>query len=93
MTNTGERDGSDVVQVYVGAVEPLVLRPVRELAGFAKVHLAPGETGVARVQLVHRSFARWDVLAPGWVVDPGEYDLIVAASAADERVRVRHRVL
>jgi beta-glucosidase len=61
ITNTGERTGSEVVRVYVAPADHVVPRPEKELAGFAKLTLAPGETGVARVQLKERSFARWDV--------------------------------
>ena len=90
VANVGDRAGSDVVQVYVAPLEPVVLRPPKELAGFAKVHLAPGERAVARVELRDRSFARWDVAAHAWVVDPGAYDVVVAASAVDVRHRLRH---
>jgi beta-glucosidase len=85
VTNTGTRTGSDVVQVYVSPHDPPVPRPVKELAGFAKVRLEPGETGVARVGLGERSFARWDPVVHDWVVDPGDYTIVVAASAVDGR--------
>jgi beta-glucosidase len=88
VTNTGDRQGSEVVQVYVAPEEHVVARPEKELAGFAKLSLAPGETGVARVTLKERSFARWDVETHGWLVDPGEYSLVVAASAVDVRSRI-----
>jgi beta-glucosidase len=88
VTNTGDRSGSDVVQLYVEAQAPPVKRPVRQLAGFAKVHLEPGQTAQARIVLSGRSFARWDVSASGWVVDAGGYDLHVAASAVDVRQRL-----
>jgi len=85
VTNTGERTGSEVVQVYVAPAEHVVPRPEKELAGFSKLSLAPGETGSARVQLKDRSFARWDVETHGWIVDPGDYAVVVAASATDVR--------
>ncbi len=88
ITNTGSRSGSEVVQVYVEPKCSPVLRPVRHLAGFAKVRLAPGETAIARVDLDERSFARWDVATNAWKVDAGEYHLVVAASAADLRAVV-----
>jgi beta-glucosidase len=88
VTNTGDRSGSDVVQLYVEAQAPPVKRPVRQLAGFAKVHLEPGQTAQARIVLSERSFARWDVSTSGWVVDPGSYDLHVAASAVQLRERL-----
>lgn len=87
VTNTGDRTGSDVVQVYVAPAAHVVPRPEKELAGFAKLTLGPGETDVARVALTERSFARWDVATHGWVVDPGDYTLVAAASATDVRSR------
>ena len=64
-------------------------RPVKELAGFAKVTLEPGQSQQVRVALRERAFARWDEDDNGWVVDPGAYDLVVAQSAAREHVRIR----
>ncbi|GAA4983710.1 glycoside hydrolase family 3 C-terminal domain-containing protein [Yinghuangia aomiensis] len=92
VSNTSERPGSEVVQVYIAPKAAPVHRPRKELAGFAKVHLVPGETTTARVELSSRSFARWDLASHGWVVDPGEYDIIVAASATDIRAVAPHTV-
>ena len=88
LTNTGDRPGSEVVQVYVAPAQHVVPRPRKELAGFAKVQLAPGEAGIARVTLSSRSFARWDPGVHDWVVDPGSYALVIAASASDPRSEV-----
>ena len=85
VTNTGERSGAEVVQVYVAAVDPVVPRPPKELAGFVKVHVDPGATITARVGLRPRAFARWDPSVHDWRVDPGEYTLAVAASTVDIR--------
>jgi beta-glucosidase len=73
VTNTGDRSGSDVVQLYVEPHDPELSRPVRELRGFAKVHLAPGETATARIELDTRSFAYYD---------PADPDYAALASAA-----------
>ena len=88
VTNVGDRPGSDVVQVYVAASESVVRRPPKQLAGFAKVHHGPGEEAVARIELGAEAFRRWDVGTSSWVVDPGHYELLVAASAAEIRARV-----
>jgi beta-glucosidase len=90
--NVGSRRGSDVVQVYVAQRAPVALRPPKQLAGLAKVHLDPGQMAVARVVVLERAFSRWDVTAHGWVVDPGTYELVLAASAADERFRLTHEI-
>ena len=60
VANTGDRPGSDVVQVYVEPPSSMLHRPVRELKGFAKVHLAPGERTTARIVLNRRAFAYYD---------------------------------
>ncbi|WP_419845672.1 glycoside hydrolase family 3 protein [Candidatus Poriferisocius sp.] len=68
VVNTGDRSGSDVVQVYVEPPPSLLHRPVRELKGFAKVHLAPGERTTARIVLNRRAFSYYD---PGDQSPPG----------------------
>ncbi|PHP53384.1 glycosyl hydrolase [Actinomyces ruminis] len=81
VTNTGERTGSDVVQVYVAPAPSAVRRPVRELAGFTKVHLGPGESTTVELPLERRRFAHWDVNSNGWLVDPGRYAVELGISA------------
>lgn len=88
VTNTGERPGSEVVQVYGAPPAGEVPRPPKELAGFAKLTLNPGETGIAVIELGERSFARWDPETHRWTVDPGQYQLVVAASATDPRAAI-----
>ena len=89
VTATGERYTTVVVQGYVAAVDPKVERPPKELRAFAKLVVQPGATVSALLTFDARAFARWDADGADWVVDPGEYDLVIAASAADERARVR----
>ncbi len=79
VTNTGDRAGSDVVQVYRRDRTGAVTRPRRELVGFAKVRLAPGESAVVRVELTDRALAHHD--GTRWQVAPGRYDLEVARSS------------
>ena len=83
VTNTGDRAGSDVVQVYVRDVESSVDRPAKELKGFAKVHLEPGASETVEIALDRRSFAVWDVDAHDWLVEAGEFELVVARSSVD----------
>ena len=85
VSNTGERAGQEVVQLYVRDVEASVVRPEKELRGFAKLLLEPGETGTARFTLVERDFAFWDVESHAWLAEPGEFDLLVGSSSADIR--------
>ncbi|WP_312855084.1 family 78 glycoside hydrolase catalytic domain [Agromyces agglutinans] len=81
--NTGPVAGAEVVQVYVAPAPSAVRRPVRELAGFVKVHLAPGEASVVEIPLGRRAFAHWDVTGGRWWVEPGTYVVELGRSAAD----------
>lgn len=83
VTNTGDRSGSDVVQVYVRDVASSVVRPDKELKGFAKVHLDPGERQTVTIPFDRRSFAVWDVDAHGWLVEAGTFQLVVGRSSVD----------
>lgn len=83
MTNTGTRAGAEVAQVYVGDRHATVPRPVKELKGFAKVNLGPGETKHVEVTLDRRAFSYYDVKNHKWIVAPGDFDIYVAHSAAD----------
>ena len=73
MTNTGTVAGADVVQVYVRDIEASVARPVRELKGFAKVALEPGESREVTLMLDQRAFSFWSEVHGRWVVEPGEF--------------------
>lgn len=83
VTNTGQRAGNEVVQVYAQAHETKVPRPNRELAAFAKITLAAGESKHVALELEDRAFAYWDVETHGWVIDPGRYTLLVGSSSRD----------
>jgi beta-glucosidase len=83
VTNTGARAGADVAEVFVGAGHAPVPRPVKEMKGFAKVNLSPGETKTVTVKLDRRAFSYYDVKKHAWTVSPGDFDVLVARSAAD----------
>lgn len=89
VTNTGKRAGSEIVQIYVSDLKSSLPRPVKELKGFAKVKLEPGETREVTVQLDRSSFSFFDPDKHEWVMEPGEFDIIAAASAADIRGKAR----
>ncbi len=86
VTNTGPRKGAEIVQAYVRPLKPPVARPDKELKGFAKVTLEPGETREVAIDLGPRAFAYYDPEAKGWRVAPGGYDLLVGASSRDIRL-------
>ena len=83
VTNTGARAGADIAEIFVGDHHAPVPRPVKELKGFAKVNLAPGETKTVTVKLDRRAFSYFDVNQHVWTLAPGDFDLFVARSAAD----------
>ncbi|MBU6376219.1 MAG: fibronectin type III-like domain-contianing protein, partial [Bdellovibrionales bacterium] len=87
LKNTGKRQGSEVAQLYIGQISPGVPRPVRELKGFTKVSLNPGESRSVSFRLDPSSFSYYDVKSQGWKYDPGKYDLFVGASYEDTRLR------
>ena len=81
VTNGGKVTGDEVVQVYVHAVKPLVPMPIRSLVGFQRISLAPGETKKVSIPVRVNSFRRWDEQGNRYVVDPGEYELLVGSSS------------
>ena len=83
VTNTGNRAGYEVVQVYVAAPRCEVFRPVRELKGFDKVYLEPGETKTVSVELDERSWAYWDTGIHDWFVPGGTYQIQAGRSSRD----------
>jgi beta-glucosidase len=82
VTNTGSRAGAEVAEVYVGEPHAAIARPVKELKGFAKVSLAPGESKHVSVTLDQRAFSYYDVKKHAWAADAGEFDVLVGHSAA-----------
>ncbi len=92
VTNTGQRAGSDVAQLYVGAINSRVPRPQRELKGFQRVSLAPGETRRLTLPLDARSFAYFDVKSGSWRADAGWYTVEIARSAEDVQASAHVRL-
>jgi beta-glucosidase len=86
VTNTGDRRGKEVVQLYVRDPEASVARPVRELKAFAKVDLDPGETTVVEFTLAARDLSYWSTSVNDWVLEGGQFELAVGASSRDLRL-------
>jgi beta-glucosidase len=86
IANTGARAGQEVIQLYVAPKSPRLPRPPKELKAFAKVELAAGESRTVVLELEPNAFAAWDLDAKGWVVDPGDYEILVGRSAGDIRL-------
>ncbi|MFQ6226843.1 fibronectin type III-like domain-contianing protein [Nocardia sp. NPDC002869] len=92
VANTGARAGREVVQVYTSPVTSSMLRPPRELGGFATVELEPGAADEVTVRIPRREFARWHEPAGRWIVEGGEYILFIGRSSRDLPVRATVRV-
>lgn len=86
VTNTGERAGAEIVQLYVAKPEAEVFRPAQELKGFAKVQLQPGESKTVTIPLDDKAFRYWNTKTDSWEVEGGSYELRVGASSADIRL-------
>jgi beta-glucosidase len=85
VTNTGRLAGKEVIQVYVHDHKSGLVRPPKELKGFAKVELQPGETKTVTVSLDFRAFAYYHPGYKRWITEDGEFDILVGASSADIR--------
>jgi beta-glucosidase len=87
ITNEGKRAGDEVAQLYVHQVKSSVKRPAKELRGFQRIRLQPGETKTATFRLPAEKLAFWDEQSHGFLVEPGRFDVLVGASSADIRVQ------
>ena len=83
VTNVGERDGAEVVQLYVGFPDSVVFRPQKELKGFQKVFLKAGESKRVHIPFDDKTFRYWNVKTGQWEIEEGEYLLMVGASVSD----------
>ncbi len=88
VTNKGDRQGSEVVELYISDLKSSVLRPVKELKGFDKVALAPGETKVVRFEIKPEALKYFDDKAHQWVAEPGKFKALIGASSTDIRQTV-----
>jgi beta-glucosidase len=87
LTNTGSRTGAEIAELYVGDSHASVPRPVKELKGFAKANLRPGETRHISLSLDRRAFSFYDVTKKGWNAEPGTFSILVGSSSADIALR------
>ena len=81
--NTGDREGQEVVQLYIADKKSSLPRPVKELKGFQKIKLAPGESKEVSFTIEKDALSYFDDAQHAWVAEPGKFEAIIAASAAD----------
>ena len=86
VTNTGSVAGTEIVQLYVAKKNSELFRPAKELKGYARVTLAPGEKQRITIMLDDKAFRFWNVKANRWEIEGGEYELLVGASVEDIRL-------
>ncbi len=86
LKNTGRRQGAEVVQFYIQDVQASVERPIKELKGFEKVMLKPGQSKVVKAEFNERSFAFYDTNRKKWIVEPGQFKVLIGSSSRDIRL-------
>lgn len=88
ITNKGDQIGSEIVQFYISDIKSSLLRPVKELKGFRKVRLMPGETATIKYEVTPEHLKFFDDTAHRWVAEPGKFELLIGASSTDIRRKV-----
>jgi len=87
LQNTGKMAGAEVAQVYIHEEHPRMVRPEKELKGFQKIFLQPGETRTVTIGLPRSAFSYFDDHQMKWVMDPARFDILVGSSSADIRLK------
>jgi beta-glucosidase len=87
LKNTGHREGAEVAELYVGDSHASVPRPIKELKGFAKVNLKPGESKRLTLTLDRRAFSFYDVKKGDWSAEAGEFTILVGGSSDNIQLR------
>ena len=88
VTNVGNREGAEVVQLYISDLKSSLPRPIKELKGFQKVRLAPGETKEVTFTIAKDALSFYDDAQQTWIAEPGKFEAIVAASASHIKSKV-----
>lgn len=85
ISNIGDRDGAEIVQVYVRDEKSRLPRPEKELVAFDKVFLEAGETRHIQIELDKYAVGYYDTSIPAWIAEEGSFDVLIGASSADIR--------
>ena len=87
ISNAGRQEAKEIVQLYVSNKQCSVPRPIKELKGYKKIQLKPGETKSVSFALSEDAFSFWSEHSHAWVVEPGEFEVMLGASSSDIRSR------
>ncbi len=85
VSNTGSREGKETVQFYIGDEKSSLLRPLKELKGFDKLTIKPGDTAEATFTITPEALKFYDPASSSWVVEPGKFKLYIGSSSTDIR--------
>ena len=92
VTNTGDREGKEILELYISDLKSSVDRPVKELKGFSKVSLMPGETKTVTFEIGEDALSYFDADKHEWVCEPGDFEALIGSSSADIRTKVKFNV-
>ena len=87
MENTGKLNGTEIAQLYVGAVDSKIERAPKELKAFRKISLKAGETAKIEINIDKNAFAYYDTAKKEWTTDPGKYEILIGSSSRDIRLK------
>jgi beta-glucosidase len=87
--NTGKREGAEVAQLYISDLKSSVPRPIKELKGFEKINLKPGEQKEVSFTIDKSALSFFDAAKHQWVAEPGEFEALVGASSTDIKTKVK----
>jgi beta-glucosidase len=87
LKNTGKLEGAEVIQLYIKDIESSVERPIKELKGFQKINLKPGETKTISFKFNHSALSFFNVSTNKWTFEPGEFEIMVGSSSRDIRLK------
>ena len=88
VTNVGDRKGKETVQLYIGDDKATVMRPVKELKGFEKISLAPGETRNVTFTIKADDLKFYDEASKGWKAESGKFTAYIGSSSTDIRCKI-----
>ncbi|MFT7501138.1 MAG: beta-glucosidase, partial [Rheinheimera aquimaris] len=93
LKNTGSRAGQEVLQLYIEDETSSVPRPLKELKGFRKIRLTPGESATVEFELSQRDLSFYDVKTQSWLAEPGLFKVLIGSSSRDIRQQIGFELL